>query len=284
MAVTSTSALNSLFNTIYDDALFVAREMNLMAALVDNRSATGWMNRVVPTRPAISAVSVGETQDFNSPTTFGLTAKATLTPGEIIAQVVLTDRDMDTDPHGAQQDATMELGGAVATKIDEDLVTLFASATTDKGDGAGNAATIANAAAAIAVLNNNKAFQFGGVNAVWHPYHWHDLWVELGQPGANQALLGETANQAIRDYFVGSFLRATHYTSANISVDGSDDAVSGLFVRPALMLDTRRAPRLEPERDASARAWELNMTAGYAVGIVRQEFLMGFTADATEPS
>ena len=109
MAVTTVSDLNGLFNTIYERALFVAREMNLMAGLVDNRSATGWMNRVVPIRPAITAVSVTETQDFNAPTTFGKSTKATITPGEVIAQVVLTDRDLETDPDNAQMDAEREL-------------------------------------------------------------------------------------------------------------------------------------------------------------------------------
>lgn len=283
MAVTQLSSLNGLFNTIYERALFVAREMNLMTGLVDGRSATGWMNRNISIRPQISAVTVAETQDFNSPTTFGKTTQATITPGEIMAQVVLTDQDRDTDPDGAQADAELELGAAVATKIDVDLVGLFDSFTTDKGDGAGNAATISNFAAAVSVLRQNHALQYGGIQAVWHPYHWHDLWVLLGQPAGTLAFTGDIANQAMRDYYVGNWLMVRHFTSANIAISGTD-AVSGLFVRPAIMLDTRRPVRLEPERDASARAWELNINAGYGYGIVRDTFGVGFTADATEPS
>jgi hypothetical protein len=172
MAVTSTSDLNSLFNTIYERANFVAREQNLMATLVDNRSATGWMNRVIPTRPAIAAVSVAETQDFSAPTTFGKTSLATISPGEIMAQVVLTDRNLDTDPDGAVTDAIFELGGAIATKIDQDLLSTFASFT-DKGDGANSTFTFAKFAAGIALLGNNMARQFGAISAVMHPYHWH---------------------------------------------------------------------------------------------------------------
>ena len=282
MAVTQVSDLNSLFNTIYERALFVAREQNLMAALVDNRSASGWMNRVVPIRPAISAATVAETEDYNSPTTFGKSTKATLTPSEIIAQVVLTDRDMETDPDSAVDDATMEMGAAIATKIDVDLLTLFDSFTTDKGDGAGSAATLANIAAGIALLGNNKARQYGRLNVVLHPYHWHDIWIELGQPSTNN--VGQARTEALQAYYVANMLASDWYVSSNIAVDASDDAVSGIFAQPALMLDTRRAPRMEPERDASARAYELNLTAGYAVGVVRQEFGVGFTADATEPA
>lgn len=283
MAVTQVSDLNSLFNTIYDRALFVAREMNLMAALVDQRSAVGWMNRIVPIRPAITAESVAETEDFNSPTTFGKSTKATLTPGEIIAQVVLTDRDVETDPDPAIADASFELGGAIATKIDVDLLGLFTSFGTDKGTGAGNAATVATMGAAVAVLTNAKALQYGQPVGVLHPYHWHDIWVELGQPAATYSNLQEYTTAALRDYFVGDLLGVNFYRSANISVDASDDAISAFFVSPALMLDTRRAPRFEGERDASARAYELNITAGYAVGIVRDEFGVKYTADAATP-
>jgi hypothetical protein len=285
MAVTTVSDLNSLFNTIYERALFVARELNLMAGLVENRSATGWMNRVVPIRPAITAVSVTETQDFNAPTTFGKSTKATITPGEIIAQVVLTDRDMETDPDSAQMDAERELGAAIATKIDVDLVGLFTSFTTDKGDGANATATFAKFAAGVSVVRYNKAAQYGAINAVLHPYHWHDLWLELGKPAATYTNLAGVTEQALRDYFVGQLLGGVRiFTTSNISVDANDDAISGIFGTQAIMLDTRRPMRLEYERDGSARAWEINVNAGYGYGIVRDEFGVKFTADATQPA
>lgn len=283
MTVTTVSDLNSLFNVIREGALMVAREQNLMASLVDNRAATGWMTRTVAIRPQITAVTVAEAEDFNSPTTFGLSTKATLTPNEVIAQVALTDRDMDTDPHSATRDAAIELGAAIATKIDVDLLALFASFTTDKGAGAGNAATVSTLGAAVAVLTNAKAFQYGRPVAVMHPYHWHDIWLELGKPQATYANADTLTSQALKDYFVGDLLGINFFRSANIAVDGSDDAISGIFVQPAIMLDTRRAPRLEAERDASARATEWNMSAGYACGIVRDEFGVKYTADAATP-
>lgn len=285
MAVTTVSDLNGLFNTIYERAIFVAREMNLMANLVDNRSASGWMNRVVPARPALSAVSVGETQDYSAPETFGKSVKATITPGEVIAQVVLTDRDMETDPDSAQADATRELGAAVATKIDTDLVGVFSSFTTDKGDGANATATFAKWAAGVAVVRYNKAEQFGPISSVLHPYHWHDLWLELGKPAATYANLGDVTVQALRDYYMATLLGNVRiYTSSNIAVDANADAVSGIFGMQAIMLDTRRPMRMETERDASARAWEINVTAGYGYGVVRGEFGVKFTADAAEPT
>lgn len=171
MAVTTVSDLSSLFNTIYERARFVARHTTLMANLVELKSATGRMDRNISTRPTVTAVDVAEASDYNSPTTFGKSTLATLTPGEVIAQVTLTDADMETDPDGAQRDAEVEMGGAIGTKIDTDLVTDFTNFTTDKGAGAGSAFTIATLAAGIAVVDFNKGRQFGPLSAVLHPYH-----------------------------------------------------------------------------------------------------------------
>jgi hypothetical protein len=284
MAVTTVSDLNSLFNTIYDRALFVARDQNLMSNLVTNVGAEGWMQRIVSIRPQATAVTVTETQDFNSPTTIGLTSHATLTPIEIATQAVLTKRDIETDPWGAQQAAQMELGMAMATKIDTDLCGLFTSFGTDKGDGAGGTATFAKFAAGVTVTRYNSVQSDGEINAVLHPYHWHDLWLELGKPAATLPQLNEVTTQALRDYYITRLLgNCNIYTTQNIT--GGTAAVSGIFTKSAIYLDTRRPITSEtPEYDASARAWELNMNAGYAFGLVRSTYGVKFTADASEPS
>jgi len=281
MAITTTDDLNGLFNLIYDDALFVARESNIMVGLVRNFNATGYMQRKGSIRPQVTAVEKPEGVDFQNPTTFGRSLKYTLSPTVKMAQVLLTDEDVQTDPDNAAQDAAQELGGALATKIDTDLVALFTGFGTGKA-AAGSALTIANCAAAISVLRNQKSPN--PLYFVLHPYGWHDVWVELGQPAANQAFLGDIANQALRSFFVGAFLAANWFTSANIAIDGSDDAVGAVFNPNSLGFDEREAPMLEPERDASRKATELNMSAGYAVGELRDEYGVKLTHDATEPT
>ncbi len=96
--------------------------------------------------------------------------------------------------------------------------------------------------------------------------------------------LGELANKALKDFFVGQWININWFVNANIAVDSSTDAVSGVFNSQAIGFDVRKAPILEPERDASLRAWELNMSAGYGYGVIRNTFGVKFTADATEPS
>lgn len=157
MAISTKSSISGYFNTIYEDALFVAREMNMMTNLVTNYSAKGWMSRQIATYPTITAASVSEGVDYANPTTFDKSTLATLTPGEIITQVILTDIRIDTDPQDARQDAVTEMGNAVATKIDKDVASSFSSFTTDVGPGAGTTNTLAKFAVGVSVLRNALA-------------------------------------------------------------------------------------------------------------------------------
>lgn len=284
MAVTQLSDLSGLFNTIYERAMFVAREANLMTNLITNKSATGWMDRNISIRPQVSAISVGETEDFNSPTTFGKSTLATITPGEIAAQVVLTDRDLETDPDGARTDAEFEMGMSVATKIDTDLMSTFPDFSTDAGPGAGQVNTFADFAAGVAIVQNVTKRSDGNPVAVLHPYQWHDLWLELGKPASNLPNLDQVTVQALRDYYITTLLGGVRiFTSSNVGVS-STDATGGIFTRNAIWIDTRRAMRFEPERDASARAWELNVNAGYGYGLVRSTYGVKFIGDVTTPT
>lgn len=283
MTISKVSSVTStLINDIIEDALFVLREVVIMPALVTNYSGEGMSIRRVPIFGQASATEVAEGVDFTGATELTKTQLASFTPKTEMVQYILTDERVATDPDNVRTAAAQEMGGALGEEVDTDLLALFDGFSTDKGPGAGNTATIADLAAAISVLRNNKVRE--SINGVLHPYHWHDLWVELGQPATDKAFLGDIANQAMRDFYVMNWLGVMFFISANIAVDGSDDAVSGVFTRSALGLDTRRRPTAEIERDASRRATELNLHMWYAVGELRDDHGIGYTADATEPS
>jgi hypothetical protein len=272
--------LNALFAEIYEDAIFVAREQSLMPPLVTNYVGSGMADRNMGIFPQLTATEVSEGVDYSNPTKWTVTSQMTITPKTAMDQVLLTDERITTDPNDARNSAAREMGGAIGTKIDTDLLALFSSLNSDLG-AAGSSLTLKRCAASMAILRN--ALVSNPVQFVVHPYGWHDIWLELGQPSANQALLGDVANQALKDYFVGNFINANWFTSANISVDSSDDAVSGVFHREALALDTRRAPTFEAERDASLRAWELNLHVWYGVAVRRSTYGVALTHDATTP-
>ena len=285
MAITTTADLNSLYNQIYERALFVLRESNLMVQLVSNYSADNFYTRNMTTRPTLAVETVSEGVDYSNAQSFGKTLVGSLTPQERIAQVVITDIELMNDPDPTMQDASQELGAALAQQIDKDLLGIFASFDTEAGNGAGSSATIAKVAAGINILQTRFANQDGPINVIMHPYQWHDIWVLLGQPVGTQAFLGDIANQALRDYYVGSWLGVRWFTSANITVDGNNDAVGGIFTQSSIAFDSRIAPYMENERDASLRATEMNMVTAYAVGLGKRPTLgLKFTTDASTPA
>lgn len=170
MTVSTVASLNSLFNTVFEDAIFVAREQNLMAGLVTNYTGTGMANRQLGIYPQLTAATRTEGVDYSSATEFTKTSQMTVTPSSKIVQTVMTDQRIATDPDDARADAAREMGSAIATKIDTDLVDLFTGFSASKGS-ANAALTIANMGAAIAKLRNNKAPN--PLYAVLHPYQWH---------------------------------------------------------------------------------------------------------------
>lgn len=68
-----------------------------------------------------------------------------------------------------------------------------------------------------------------------------------------------------------------------VTQDGQNYARGAVFTRDALALDVRRGFRIEPERDASHRWWELNATMAYAHGLWRGERGVILKSDATIP-
>jgi hypothetical protein len=117
---------------------------------------------------------------------------------------------------------------------------------------------------------------------VCHPYQWHVLGKAVA-PGATVTNSDNIQNAVLQNFYVGSVSGVQIFTSSNISIDGSADAYCGMFAQPAIALDWRRAPRVEPERDASRRGWELNLSALYAHGVWRPKFGVQGIFDATAP-
>lgn len=110
------------------------------------------------------------------------------------------------------------------------------------------------------------------------------MWDALGQPEASQAFLGDVANQALRDYFVGNWLNLRWFISSNIAIDTELDAVSGLFHQEALALDSRKPITPEVDRDADRDAWKFNMSAWYGKSVRRSGYGVSLTHDATTPT
>lgn len=275
------SNISSFVNTVFEDAMLVARDNNLMANLVTvYNDRQGMALRKNSEYGTATIQSIAETDDLTSQA-FTPAVLSTLTPAEVGAQFFMTDQRLESDPFMVRQDAATELGLAMAQKIEKDLLGDFSSLTGGTIGTAGSAASWGYFYAMLTALRAQNAS--GPIAFVCRPEQWHQLGKAVA-PGATVTNSPALQDSIVGRFYVGSVSGVDIFVSSNIAKDASDDAYSAMFTPQALALDIRRAARLEPERDASRRGWELNLSAVYAHGVWRPKFGVKGLFDAALPT
>lgn len=261
MAATTSSTLDDLFVSIVAQARYTAEEQSLLRNLVTVYNIDGQAGKTVqvPKYPSISAAALTEGTDMSSTTVS--TSSVSITVAEVGAQVLLTDLAAMGAGNPAEELGTV-LGNAIATKMDKDLIALFDGFSSSLG-ATTTELTAAYLFQAAATLRANKVT--GRIVGVFHPYQTYALKANLTNTFANPNG-GDLQNEAMRNGYVGTIAGIDIFESANVTVDGSGDAKGAIFAPQALALAMKRDFNIEPQRDASNRAWELNATAIYGVG------------------
>jgi N4-gp56 family major capsid protein len=275
MAATTSTTLDDLFANIIAQARFTAEEQSLMAGLVtryDIGSVAGKTIQV-PKYPAIAAAALTEGTDMASTTVS--TSSITVTVAEVGAQVLLTDMAAYGAGNPAEELGTV-LGNAIATKMDQDLIALFAGFSSALG-AAGAEVTAVEIFKAAAILRANKVS--GAISAVLHPYQAYALKSALTAAFVNPNG-GVAQNVAMANGYVGNLGGVEVYQSSNLVIDGAGDAVACVFAPESMALAMKRDFNIEMQRDASMRGWELNATAAYGVGELDDSFGVKVTGDA----
>ena len=275
MAATTTSTLDDLFVNIVAQARFTAEEQSLMRNLVTvyNIEAQAGTTVQVPKYPAIAAGDLTEGTDMDSTTVS--TSSVSIAVGEVGAQVLLTDMAAMGAGNPADELGTV-LGNAIATKMDQDLIALFDGFSSSLG-ATTTELTAAYLFQAAATLRANKAP--GRLVGVFHPYQTYALKANLTNTFANPNG-GDLQNEAMRNGYVGTIAGIDIFESANVTVDGSGDAKGAIFAPEAIAVAMKRDFEIEPQRDASNRAFELNATAVYGVGELDDDYGVEMYFDA----
>ena len=265
------SDIAAFVGTIFQGAILTARDNNVMTGLVrayNDRS--GLAVRQNSQYGGATMNTVAETDDLVGQA-FTPSSIATLTPTEAAAQYMLTDSRVETDPFSVRMDAQSDLGEAMATKMETDLISDFTSFTAGTIGAAGSLITWSYLFAMETKLRNQKA-----------PYPYFcvmtpNMWFQLAKAASVASSVATNVPDSLKEQVNASFFvrqagGISLFVSGNFTDISGDDAYVGMWSRDALALDMRRQPRLEPERDASRRAWELNMSAVYAHGVWRPKF------------
>jgi hypothetical protein len=269
----------SIVNTIYADALLVARDNNVMAGLV---TAFGDRQGLAPRTNLKYGTAtfnkIAETDDLSSQS-FTPSTDQTLTPYEYGAQFFFTDSRLETDFLGVRQDAAQEFGLSYGQGIDKNLVSLFTSLTAGTVGGSTTDLTWANILAALTKLRSALAPR--PYVCVLSPEQYHCLGTAIA-PGVTVTNSPMIQDEFLRQFYVSSIAGVDIFTTANI---GTAATVRGaMFSRNSMALDMRRPLRIEPERDASRRGIELNASSVYAYGVWRPQYGVCIQTAGTTPA
>lgn len=271
---TTSSTVSELYTEIIQEALFVASEQSIMRGLVKNYTIAGGGKSVeVPIYANVSAAAVNEATDLSN-TAINPTS-VTITAAEVGIMTTLTDLARNSASRNVAADIGRLFGEAIATKIDTDLTALFTGFSTEKGPGAGSELTVQDLFECAAELKTNKAP--GPYYGVFHPKQIFNVKKSLTNTFVGRDT--ELSNEAMRSGFVGNVAGIQIFETSNISVDGSDDSIAGVFSQDALALAMMQDLKIESQRDASLRADEIVATAVFGVGELHDSYGVKLTAD-----
>jgi len=268
----------SFVNTVWADAMLIARDNNVMSGLV-----TGFGNLqglAVRTNAKYGTAvfnEISEVDDLSSQA-FTPSTDQTLTPYEYGAQFFITDSRLETDIWAYRQDAAQELGASYGQKIDSQLAGLFSSLTGGTVGGTSTDLTWANFFAAITKMRRANAPR--PWVCVLTPEQWHCLGTSVA-PGVTVTNSPYIQDEFLRQFFVSNVAGVDIFLTANISA--GTGVYGGMFSRNAMALDMRRPFRLEPERDASRRGLELNASSVYAYGVWRPQYGIAIRTAGSAP-
>ena len=271
---TTSSTISELYTEIVAEALFVASEQSIMRNLVRNYTIAGGGKSVeVPIYANVSASAVNEATDLSN--TAVNPSSVTITASEQGIMTTLTDLARNSASRNVAGDIGRLFGEAIARKIDADLSALFTGFSTERAGGAGNELTVADVFEAVADLRtaNAPAPYYG----VFHPKQIFNVKKSLTNTFVGRDT--ELSNEAMRTGFVGTVAGIQLFETSNISVDGSDDSIGGVFSQDALGLAMMQDLKIETQRDASLRADEIVATAVFGVRELHDSYGVKLTAD-----
>jgi HK97 family phage major capsid protein len=277
---TTSSSISELYTEIIQEAIFTFQETSVMRPLVTTYNIAGQGKQIaVPIFPTVSASAVAEGTDLSN--TEVNPTETTITASEVGVMTTLTDLARESSSRPIAQDIGRVFGEAIAKKVDTDLVDLFGSFASGNDLGlAGTELTadlLLKAESTLRALNVPRPYY-----AVFHPKAVFNLKKTLTQAGysGTATALSSTGENVFGSGFVGNIFGIDVYENANITVDGSDDSVGGVFHPMSLGLAMKMDFKLETQRDASLRATEIVGTVTYGKGVVKDDYGCAVTVDS----
>ena len=268
MTITNTTTLNDLLPSIVAEALFVASERSIMRGLVRNYTLAAGQGKTVtvPIYPkqTAAALTEGTAPTFTAVSTDG----ATLTVSEVGLTAQISDLAIMASSSNVVADIGRLFGEAIARKMDADLLAKFDTFSGYVG-GVSTTATPALIFQAIAKLRSAGYDTANDCAIVLHPNVAYDVASTLTSTFAAPASM--VGNDALRNGFMGMLGGVPVYQSSLVgatsaSGGASGDYACGIFHKDALGLAMMQDIRIESQREATKRGFDIVGSAIYGVG------------------
>lgn len=264
MAVSNTTTLNDLLPSIVAEALFVASEKSIMRGLVRNYTLAPGQGKTVtvPIYPKVTAAGLTEATAPSSTTIS--TDGATLTVSEVGLLATVSDLAIMASSSNVVSDIGRLMGEAIARKIDTDLLSNIKNFATTVG-GASTAATPALIFQAIAKLRSQGYDTANDCAIVLHPNVAYDVASTLTSTFAAPASM--IGNDALRNGFMGLLGGVPVYQSSLVeTITSAGDYACGVFHKDALGLAMMQDIKIETQRQAGVRGYDIVGSAIYGHG------------------
>jgi len=280
MTITNTTTLNDLLPSIVAEALFVASEKSIMRGLVRNYTLNAGQGKTVtvPIYPkqTAAALTEGLAPTFTAISTDGVT----LTVSEVGLTAQISDLAMMASSSNVVADIGRLFGEAIARKMDSDILSNVASLSAGVG-GASTTATPALLFQAIAKLRSQGYDTSSDCAIVLHPNVAFDIASTLTSTFAAPA--SQIGNDALRNGFMGTLGGVPVYQSSlvNVAAATTGDYNSVLFHRDAFGLALMQDIRIESQREATKRGFDIVGSAIYGHGITNNAAAQYLQFDST---
>ena len=268
MTITNTTTLNDLLPSIVAEALFVASEKSIMRGLVRNYTLSAGQGKTVtvPIYPkqTAAALTEGTAPSFTAVSTDG----ATLTVSEVGLTAQISDLAIMASSSNVISDIGRLFGEAIARKMDTDLLAKFDTFSGYVG-GVSTTATPALIFQAIAKLRSAGYDTANDCAIVLHPNVAYDVASTLTSTFAAPASM--VGNDALRNGFMGLLGGVPVYQSSLVGATSASggaggDYACGIFHKDALGLAMMQDIRIESQREATKRGFDIVGSAIYGVG------------------
>ena len=271
MALTNTTTLANLLPSIVAEALYQASEKSIMKGLVKNYTLAPSSGLTVNVPIYAKVTAIGLTEATAPDATAITPSTAPLTVSEVGIRATVSDLSIQASASNVVADIGKLFGESIARKMDTDLMANFNNFSQQVGGagvGGGNVAASPELLfQAIAKIRAQGYDTSNDCAIVLHPNVAYDVASVLTSTFAAPA--SAVGNSALANGFMGTLGGVPVYQSSLVPLaDGSTtgDYGCGIFHKEAIGLAMMQDIKIESQREATLRGFDIMGTAVYGTG------------------